>query len=180
MMYSRRMDNYETYSEEALIRREIIRKRKSKMRRRRIISAALALLLTVAGALALGKFIGTKAYDKYNVEPVNVMSDLPIVNAAKSGIGNLDGGPYWSWYGFGSRVEWCACFTSWAENESGALDAGTAPKFAYVPDGVTDVIALHPASIGGIALDGKNLIIYDRCYYTYVIDSTFLQPVEEY
>ena len=22
----------------------------------------------------------------------------------------VSGQPYWSWYGFNSRVEWCACF----------------------------------------------------------------------
>ena len=27
--------------------------------------------------------------------------------------------PYWSWYGFDSRVEWCACFVSWCYNQAG-------------------------------------------------------------
>lgn len=35
-----------------------------------------------------------------------------------------------SWYGFGSRVEWCACFVSWCANESGYIDTGVIPKFA--------------------------------------------------
>ena len=37
---------------------------------------------------------------------------------------------YWSWYGFNSRVEWCACFVSWCANECGYIDAGVIPKFA--------------------------------------------------
>ena len=37
---------------------------------------------------------------------------------------------YWSWYGFNSRVEWCACFVSWCANECGYLDAGVIPKTA--------------------------------------------------
>lgn len=36
-----------------------------------------------------------------------------VVDIAKSQAGNVGGQPYWSWYGFNSRVEWCACFVSW-------------------------------------------------------------------
>ena len=39
--------------------------------------------------------------------------DGEIVTVALSQVGNTGGAPYWSWYGFGSRVEWCACFVSW-------------------------------------------------------------------
>lgn len=39
-------------------------------------------------------------------------SDDLIVQVALSQIGNVGGEPYWSWYGFGSRAEWCACFVS--------------------------------------------------------------------
>jgi hypothetical protein len=53
-----------------------------------------------------------------------------IVSAALSQIGNVGGQPYWSWYGFGSRVEWCATFVSWCANECGYIDAGIIPKFA--------------------------------------------------
>lgn len=40
-----------------------------------------------------------------------------IVEVARQQIGNSGGQPYWSWYGFDSRVEWCACFVSWCANE---------------------------------------------------------------
>jgi hypothetical protein len=53
-----------------------------------------------------------------------------IVAIALSQIGNVNGEPYWSWYGFGSRVEWCATFVSWCANECGYIDAGIIPKFA--------------------------------------------------
>ncbi len=53
-----------------------------------------------------------------------------IVEVAKSQIGNIGGQPYWSWYGFSSRVEWCACFVSWCANQCGYIDAGIIPKFA--------------------------------------------------
>ncbi len=35
-----------------------------------------------------------------------------IVKVALEQVGNVGGQPFWSWYGFGSRVEWCACFVS--------------------------------------------------------------------
>ena len=56
--------------------------------------------------------------------------DGEIVTVALSQIGNVGGQPYWSWYGFGSRVEWCACFVSWCANECGYIDTGVIPKFA--------------------------------------------------
>lgn len=56
--------------------------------------------------------------------------DGEIVTVALSQVGNVGGQPYWSWYGFSSRVEWCACFVSWCANECGYIDAGVIPKFA--------------------------------------------------
>lgn len=56
--------------------------------------------------------------------------DGEIVTVALSQIGNVGGRPYWSWYGFNSRVDWCAIFVSWCANECGYLDAGVIPKFA--------------------------------------------------
>ena len=62
--------------------------------------------------------------------------DDAIVKVALSQVGNVGGEPYWLWYGFESRVEWCACFVSWCFNECGYLDTGTAPKFAGCVGGV--------------------------------------------
>ncbi len=49
-----------------------------------------------------------------------------VVDIAKSQVGNVGGQPYWSWYGFNSRVEWCACFVSWCYNQMGLSE----PRFA--------------------------------------------------
>lgn len=58
-----------------------------------------------------------------------------IVEIAASQIGNIGGAPYWSWYGFSGRVDWCGCFVSWVFNEAGLL--GTAiPKFSIAGDGL--------------------------------------------
>ena len=60
-----------------------------------------------------------------------------IISVASTQIGNSDGQPYWSWYGFGSRVEWCACFISWCANESGYIESGIIPKFASCDVGMS-------------------------------------------
>lgn len=52
-----------------------------------------------------------------------------IVKVALEQVGNVGGQPFWSWYGFGSRVEWCACFVSWCANQCGYIDSGIIPKF---------------------------------------------------
>ncbi|BAL01892.1 hypothetical protein OBV_p-00370 (plasmid) [Oscillibacter valericigenes Sjm18-20] len=42
-----------------------------------------------------------------------------VIDTALTQVGNVGGKPYWSWYGFHSRVEWCACFVSWCMNQTG-------------------------------------------------------------
>ena len=59
-----------------------------------------------------------------------------IVAIALEQVGNIGGEPYWSWYGFNSRVEWCACFVSWCANECGYIENGVIPKFASVNAGI--------------------------------------------
>ena len=59
-----------------------------------------------------------------------------IVAAALSQVGNVGGQPYWSWYGFSSRVEWCACFVSWCGEQCGYIESGVMPKHSYCPTGV--------------------------------------------
>ena len=49
-----------------------------------------------------------------------------VVELAKQQAGNVGGRPYWSWYGFNSRVEWCACFVSWCYGQAGLSE----PRFA--------------------------------------------------
>lgn len=75
-----------------------------------------------------GSIDGSPSTDLSGVEFVN--GERPgnqnIVDIALSQVGNVGGQPYWSWYGFNSRVEWCACFVSWVFNQAGY----TEPKFA--------------------------------------------------
>ena len=62
--------------------------------------------------------------------------DDAIVTVALSQVGNIGGEPYWSWYGFESHVEWCACFVSWCAAQCGYIDTGVCPKFSGCGNGV--------------------------------------------
>lgn len=59
-----------------------------------------------------------------------------IVEVALTQLGNVGGQPYWSWYGFEGRVEWCACFVSWCADQCGYLESGIVPKYSLCSDGV--------------------------------------------
>ena len=58
-----------------------------------------------------------------------------IVEVALTQLGNEGGQPYWSWYGFDGRVEWCACFVSWCADQCGYIESGIIPKFSGCVDG---------------------------------------------
>ncbi len=63
-------------------------------------------------------------------------SSSRIVEIAKSQIGNIGGEKYWKWYGFNSRVAWCACFVSWCAEQSGDLNVSI-PRFSGVDYGMS-------------------------------------------
>ena len=58
-----------------------------------------------------------------------------LVNIAKSQLGNEGGEKFWSWHGFTSREEWCACFVSWCADQAGLIQSGAVPKFSLCTDG---------------------------------------------
>lgn len=60
-----------------------------------------------------------------------------IVEVALTQLGNEGGELYWSWYGFDSRVEWCACYVSWCADQCGYIESGIIPKFSGCVDGVS-------------------------------------------
>ena len=74
--------------------------------------------------------------DPEEFEKILATTASDMVAVAQSQIGNVGGQPYWSWYGFESRVEWCAIFASWCANQCGYIDAGIVPKFAGCGVGV--------------------------------------------
>ena len=63
-------------------------------------------------------------------------ADNTIVAVALLQIGNVGGETYWSWYGYRSHVDWCACFVSWCANECGYINDDGFPKFSSCRVGV--------------------------------------------
>lgn len=59
-----------------------------------------------------------------------------LLSIAMAQLGNVGGEPFWRWYGFESRVEWCAIFVSWCADQSGLLSAGSLPRFSVCDEGV--------------------------------------------
>lgn len=84
-----------------------------------------------------------------------------LVEIAKSQLGNVGGEPYWSWYGFGGRVEWCACFVSWCADQCGYIDKGIIPKFAGCGDGVNWFKAKNQWLDGNTTPASGNIIFFD-------------------
>ena len=84
----------------------------------------------------LAELLSEEYRSLWNTAIYGTDGNADIVAIALSQIGNVGGEPYWSWYGFESRVEWCACFVSWCSNECGYLEAGILPRFASCSGGV--------------------------------------------
>lgn len=82
-----------------------------------------------------------------------------IVEVARSQIGNVGGEPYWSWYGFTERVEWCACFVSWCANKCGYINSGIIPKFSGCINGV-DWFKDRGQWVGNSFEPGPGMIIF--------------------
>lgn len=87
--------------------------------------------------------------------------DGAIVSVALTQIGNVGGQLYWSWYGFNSRVEWCACFVSWCANECGYIDAGVIPKFAGCIQGSQWFKDRGQWQNGGFTPEAGQIIFFD-------------------
>lgn len=84
----------------------------------------------------LAELLSEEYRSLWNAAIYGTDGNTDIVAVALSQIGNVGGELYWSWYGFESRVEWCACFVSWCANECGYLEAGILPRFASCSSGV--------------------------------------------
>ena len=87
--------------------------------------------------------------------------DGEIVGVALSQVGNIGGQPYWSWYGFDGRVEWCACFVSWCANECGYIDSGVIPKFAGCVNGSQWFKDRGQWQDGGFTPEAGQIIFFD-------------------
>ena len=109
-----------------------------------IVSIAIILIVCIfGGVIAIFNMNGDK--------DTASMWGSDIVTCAESQIGVEGGEPYWSWYGFNERVEWCACFVCWVADQCGVLDGNaqeniedptmqnkklTIPKYSVCDDGI--------------------------------------------
>ena len=84
-----------------------------------------------------------------------------IVSVAMGQIGNSGGQKFWSWYGFDSRVEWCACFVSWCADQSGLIASGNVPKFSLCSDGVSWFQGQNKWQSGGTTPTAGMIIFFD-------------------
>lgn len=64
------------------------------------------------------------------------LGESSMVEIALGQVGQVGGEPYWSWYGFNYRIEWCAVFVSWVANELNYIENNVIPKFAGVVLGI--------------------------------------------
>ena len=105
----------------------------------RVFKSRSALYASIA--LALFLLVGSLASFAVSATTVmggNIIGGLAeslrgsegMVEVARSQLGQVGGEPYWSWYGFPSRVEWCAIFVSWVADQNGYIAEGRFPKFA--------------------------------------------------
>ena len=84
-----------------------------------------------------------------------------LVTIAKSQLGNEGGQKFWSWYGFDSREEWCACFVSWCTDQAGLIQKEVVPKFSVCTDGVALFQAKRKWQGGGSVPTPGSLIFFD-------------------
>lgn len=111
------------------------------------------------------KYLKELLSDKYSslwssvLYGVSYSSDDGIVKVALEQVGNVGGQPYWSWYGFSSRVDWCACFVSWCANECGYITDGIIPKYALCRDG-SDWFKSHGQWLNGGETPSAGMIIF--------------------
>lgn len=143
------------------VRRVLRKKRKQQLLKKRLIAITVAAAIAVGGGFLAGNAIGNKTYANEMKKVVSVVSDKPIVKVAMGQLGNKGGKPFWSWYGFKNREEWCALFVSWCEDQCGYLKSEAAPKFAIVSDGADWFVLRDQWRLMGDTPEPGDLIFFD-------------------
>lgn len=92
-------------------------------------SAMLVLLAIIIPLCAAAAVFGSD-------DNGDVTSNDLLVAIAQSQIGNEGGETYWRWYGFESRVDWCAIFVSWCADQAGMMETESLPRYAVCDDGI--------------------------------------------
>ena len=100
-------------------------------------------------------------WSSYGDPEYGLFGNQQIVSVAMGQIGNSGGQKFWSWYGFDSHVEWCACFVSWCADQSGLIASGNVPKFSLCSDGVTWFQGKNKWQSGGTTPSAGMIIFFD-------------------
>ena len=143
------------------VRRILRKKRKQQLLKKRLIAIVVAAAIAVGGGYLAGNAIGNKTYADEIKKVVSVVGDKPIIKVAMGQLGNKGGKPFWSWYGFKQREEWCALFVSWCEDQCGYLKSEAAPKFAIVSDGADWFVLRDQWRLMGDTPEPGDLIFFD-------------------
>ena len=143
------------------VRRILRKKRKQQLLKKRLIAIVVAAAIAVGGGYLAGNAIGNKTYADEMKKVVSVVGDKPIIKVAMGQLGNKGGKPFWSWYGFKQREEWCALFVSWCEDQCGYLKSEAAPKFAIVSDGADWFVLRDQWRLMGDTPEPGDLIFFD-------------------
>lgn len=110
---------------------------------------------------------GMSMSDLSNVNFVNGtrVPNQAVVDLALTQVGQQGGQPYWSYFGFQSRVSWCACFVNWCmrHTPSASPSYPTSANNAYCP-----TLATHFQAIGQFAdRTYTNLVPGDVIFFDY-------------
>lgn len=89
------------------------------------------------------------------------IGDDAIVEVARAELGNTGGEKYWKWYGFRSRVDWCAIFCSWCADQCGYIESGMLPRFSVVGDGANWFKTRHRWAGRGYSPRPGDFIFFD-------------------
>lgn len=84
-----------------------------------------------------------------------------LVKFATSFLGNRGGKIFWKWYGFKSKVAWCACFVSYCLSKKGYIKKKKGMKGAFVPDIVRFYKNKHKFKPKGYTPKAGDLIFFD-------------------
>lgn len=123
-----------------------------KIKAMRLCAILLAAIIGVGAGFCFFRYFSTNAF---------VDTSIPLVKTAALEVGTKYGEKYWSWYGFSSRVDWCACFVSWCVNENEDAYENDMESFCYVPSGVNWFVDNNQWLEGGEKPEAGDIIFFD-------------------
>ncbi len=144
--------------------KKVVEKVTQLVRNRAALYASLGLiLLLLVGSVASFVFSASTVMGGSIVGGLgeSLRGSEGMVEVARSQLGQVGGEPYWSWYGFPYRVEWCAIFVSWVADQNGLISEGLFPKFAGCSLGESWFKSNNLWQDGGYCPAPGEIIFYD-------------------